>query len=147
MIINNQLLRMKFCIHIFRVNSDTVTAYNANYNGIQVVGDDLVDTVCVLKKKDFCANSFRFLSVTDVDPKMIAMDGVVGLAPDDPSNGPNFIGTLKNQGVIDKKMFGFMLGTQNQSVDSTITIGGYDESQFKDLNNKLIYWYPVTSTK
>ena len=66
---------------------------------------------------------------------MVAMDGVIGLAPDDPSNGPNFIATLKNQKVIDSKMFGIMLGNPTLSLDSTITIGGYDDSQFKNLSD------------
>ncbi len=58
------------------------------------------------------------------------MDGVIGLAPDDISNGPSFISTLKDQGVIDKKMFGLMITQLNQNQDSTITIGGYDDTQF-----------------
>jgi hypothetical protein len=61
---------------------------------------------------------------------MIPMDGVIGLAPDDPANGPSFIATLKNQGKVDDKMFGFMFG--DSSIESVITIGGYDKALFKD---------------
>jgi len=34
------------------------------------------------------------------------IDGVIGLGPDDPSNGPSFIAELYNQGIISRKMFG-----------------------------------------
>lgn len=77
-----------------------------------MVGDDVIDTVCIFKKEGYCAKNFRFLAVTNVDKRMIEMDGVIGLAPDDPENGPSFIATLADQGVIDKKMFGFIIGTR-----------------------------------
>lgn len=76
-----------------------------------VVGDDVADTVCIFKKDQWCANQFRFLSVTDVSQLMVPMDGVIGLAPDDPFNGPSFVATLFSQGVIDKKMIGLMITT------------------------------------
>lgn len=74
------------------------------------------------------------------------MDGVIGLAPDDISNGPSFISTLKDQGVIDKKMFGLMITQLNQNQDSTITIGGYDDTQFQKYIDKDIYWYSTMNS-
>lgn len=59
---------------------------------------------------------------------MTPMDGVIGLAPDDPSNGPSFIATLADQGKIDKKMVGLMLTTVNQGQESSVVLGGYDNS-------------------
>lgn len=59
---------------------------------------------------------------------MVAMDGVIGLAPDDPTNGPSFIATLYNQGKIDKKMLGLMITTANSGKESSIVIGGYDNT-------------------
>ena len=74
------------------------------------------------------------------------MDGVIGLAPDDISNGPSFISTLKDQGVIDKKMFRLMITQLNQNQDSTITIGGYDDTQFQKYIDKDIYWYSTMNS-
>jgi hypothetical protein len=55
------------------------------------------------------------------------MDGMLGLAPDDPMNGPSFIATLYNQGIISSKIFGLLI-TQASVSSSTITMGGYDSS-------------------
>jgi hypothetical protein len=65
------------------------------------VGDDFYDTTCIGDSSKKCVNGFRFLSVTDVDPRMIPMDGLIGLAPDDPENGPAYIPALKTAGIID----------------------------------------------
>ena len=59
---------------------------------------------------------------------MYPIDGVIGLAPDDPTNGPSFIATLASQGKIDKKMVGLMLTQIGQNQESSIVIGGYDNT-------------------
>jgi hypothetical protein len=98
-----------------------------------VKGDDIIDTVCIYKKEGYCAEEFRFLSVDKVDAKMLSVDGVIGLAPDDPSNGPSFIASLHKQFIISEKKFGLIMGPRNQSqINSAITIGGHDERMFKD---------------
>lgn len=56
------------------------------------------------------------------------MEGVVGLAPDDPSNGPSFIQALKDSKLIDKAMFGMYLG-KAAIQSSYITYGGYDSTK------------------
>ena len=56
------------------------------------------------------------------------MDGVVGLAPDDPTNGPSYIVAMKTAGLIDNAMFGFLIG-ESYAINSTITFGGYDTSK------------------
>jgi hypothetical protein len=38
------------------------------------------------------------------------MDGMIGLAPDDPANGPSFVAALYDSKIIDKKLFGFIFG-------------------------------------
>jgi acetamidase/formamidase len=82
----------------------------------------------MVEKSKWCAVNFRFLSVTDVKSSMAPMDGVLGLAPDDPSNGPSFIATLFNQGTIDKKMLGLMLTQSSSGQISSIVLGGYDNT-------------------
>lgn len=74
------------------------------------------------------------------------MDGVIGLAPDDPSNGPNFLASLYGKKLIDANMFGLMLTTIDSQQASAITVGGYDKTQFKDLTKKEISWYQSTSS-
>jgi hypothetical protein len=83
------------------------------YGNAYVVGDDYNDTVCIGTSHGNCVDGFRFLSVTDVDPNIIPLDGMIGLAPDDPSNGPSYIASLKDAGMIDKKQFGLMIGTKD----------------------------------
>lgn len=97
----------------FSVNTDTKTTYNAAYGQFTVVGDDMNDTVCVQDQNKYCVKNFRFLDILKVKSQMAPMDGVIGLAPDDPSNGPSFIATLADQGKIDKKMVGLLLTTVN----------------------------------
>lgn len=63
------------------------------YGPLYVVGDDYNDTVCISYSKQ-CVDNFRFLAVTDMDPKMTQMQGLLGLAPDDPSNGPSYVAAL-----------------------------------------------------
>lgn len=50
------------------------------------------------------------------------------MAPDDPKNGPSFVATLVDQKVIDRKMVGIMITGPDQGGDSTITMGGYDDT-------------------
>jgi len=110
-----------------------------------VKGDDVLDTVCIFKKDGLCAKSFKFLAVSKMDPSMLDIDGGIGLAPDDLANGPSFIATLQDQTIISEKKFGLIIGPKNQSdIKSTITIGGYDETMFKD-ESKVINWYPIVN--
>ena len=55
-----------------------------------------------------------------------ALDGYIGLAPDDPTNGPSFIAELNNQHIIDATIVGIDLNPPPNS--STITLGGYSDS-------------------
>jgi hypothetical protein len=54
-----------------------------------VVGDDAQDRVC-MHDVNTCVLNFRFLGVTNTQ-NISAIDGIIGLAPDDPSNGPSFV--------------------------------------------------------
>jgi hypothetical protein len=57
-----------------------------------------------------CVTNFTFLSATAISSKVIPIYGLVGLAPDDPTNPPSIVAALYNQGLIQNKMFGFMFG-------------------------------------
>lgn len=72
------------------------------------------------------------------------IEGIIGLALDDPSNGPAYVNSLYNAGKISQRMFGVTLGTiDNFLSKSAITFGGWDDTIFKpDDVNKTIYWYP-----
>lgn len=69
---------------------------------------------------------------------MAKIDGVVGLGPDDPSNGPSYISELYNQGVIGKKMFGIQVGFNEKS---EMMFGGWDATWMK-TNGENIYFFP-----
>ncbi len=59
--------------------------------------------------------------------ELAPMDGMIGLAPDDPSNGPSFIATLFEDGVIPSKVFGLFIAPGSVA-NSEITIGGFDST-------------------
>ena len=73
-------------------------AYTAMFGSLYVVGDDWFDTVCVgnvpSDATTNCAKQFRFLAVTDIAQNLTPMDGMLGLGPDDPSNGPSYVAAL-----------------------------------------------------
>ena len=76
--------------------------------------------------------NFRFL-VVDSAKNFAKLDGIIGLAPDDLSNGPSFLAELYNQKIIDKKLISIDLNYPPGT--SRITFGGInsdvDESQIK----------------
>jgi hypothetical protein len=96
-----------------------------------VIGDDAQDRVC-MHDNNTCVLNFRFLGVTN-SQNISAIDGIIGLAPDDPSNGPSFVAQLKTDGYIDKKMFG--IGLKTSSSNANITFGSVDSSYSN------IIWY------
>jgi hypothetical protein len=57
---------------------------------------------------------------------MTPMQGLIGLAPDDPENGPSYVAALQTSGLIDKKEVGMIFGKDN--TPSELTFGGYDDS-------------------
>lgn len=72
------------------------------------------------------------------------MDGILGIAPDDPSNGPSFISSLMTGKVITSKVFGLLI-TPAAVTASAITIGGYDSSMMS-TNYMNIHWEPLYNT-
>ena len=65
------------------------------FDQISVNGTIIQDTVCIAAKTGYCVNGFPFFMVTSVSSNMLPINGAIGLAPDDPSNGPNFISALQ----------------------------------------------------
>ena len=112
------------------------------YETLYVVGDDYYDTVCIADKFEdrdkYCVKNFRFLAVTSVHPRLTPMDGMLGLGPDDPSNGPSYVAALYNDGKIGRKMFGLAYG---KNLKSQVTFGGWDE-RFKRTVDDEIYFFP-----
>ena len=52
-------------------------------------------------------------------------DGILGLSPNIPENGPSFVQALGDQDIKEKKLISFVLGTDSST--SKMTFGGYDD--------------------
>ncbi len=72
------------------------------------------------------------------------MDGMLGLGPDDPSNGPSFVAEIANQGIVTHKMFGLIM---SQKGVSEITFGGYDETWMKYRGIDIDYFPQTNATR
>ena len=70
-------------------------------------GKLFADNVCIASSTN-CANDFTFYGITSQKGLDLA-DGILGLAPESSNNGPSFVKLLKDQKIIDKKMFSFYL--------------------------------------
>lgn len=118
------------------------------FGALYVVGDDWFDTVCIgnvpSESKTNCVKQFRFLAVTDIAPNLTPMDGMIGLGPDDPSNGPSYVASLFNSGLIGRKMFGLIFGNAD---NSQITLGGWDESKFKSSDDPINFFPQTNSSR
>lgn len=108
----------------------------------RMVADLYKDTVC-FNQGQHCVKEFPFLSVAEAD-KLAALDGFVGLAPDDPSNGESFVGYLKNAGLIDKKMVAINLKKRPEK--STAQFGGWLQSEKRNQTNDF-YTYKIKNDK
>jgi hypothetical protein len=58
--------------------------------------------------------------------------GILGIAPDDPHNGPSFVAKLHDDGVVEKKMISLLL--QKAPLSSYITFGGKSEFMMTTIN-------------
>lgn len=114
------------------------------YENLYVAGDDVFDTVCVADKDKYCVKDFRFISVISMHKDFTPLDGMLGLAPDDPSNGPSYISALVEQGIVSKKIFGLVYG---KSLDSEITLGGWDETWMKSRDDDIHFFDQTNQTR
>lgn len=57
-------------------------------------------------------------------------DGILGLGPDTLTDMPKlFMDSLKEQGVIDQRVFSFLIGLDH-NLPSKFTVGGYDLAKY-----------------
>lgn len=54
---------------------------------------------------------------------MIKLNGILGLAPDEPNTGNSFIGAMRDQELIDEEIATFWLN--DKSIGSKVTFGGF----------------------
>lgn len=73
----------------------------------------------------------------DLHKDFTPLDGMLGLGPDDPSNGPSYVAALAEAGIVDRKIFGMVYG---KSLDSEITFGGWDETWMKTREEDIYYF-------
>lgn len=69
------------------------------------------------------------------------LDGLIGLAPDDPTNGPSFASELHSQDVVDSKIVSIDLNYPPGY--SRITFGGIDD----DVDEDQIRYYDQINNK
>ena len=90
----------------------------------------VTDNVCLVKDNtNTCADDFGFFLVTE-QQGLTGLDGILGLSPNYPDNGPSFIGTLFKEGKIPAAVTAFNLSNAfyGATTQSTITFGGYDKT-------------------
>jgi hypothetical protein len=96
-----------------------------------VVGLVTEDKVCITTANAYCIGNLTFLTVTNMRGFERSIDGIIGLALDNPENGPNYVNSLYDSGAISQKIFGVILGTiDNIRTKSSITFGGWDDTMF-----------------
>lgn len=74
-------------------------------------------------------------------------DGILGLSPDDPNNGPSYIAQLKDNKVIEQKIVSFFFSRAKQS---EFTFGGYKQYLIKEGPQEDgfgIHWYNLIGTR
>ena len=70
--------------------------------------------------------------------------GILGIAPDDESNGPSFVCKLVSDGVVENKQISLLL--QRKPLSSYITFGGKTDNMMHEVNGTYpINWYSSTS--
>lgn len=99
-------------------------------DGGQLNGRVTKDKVCLVESDNrlTCVdNGFNFFEITGMTNIKLAnaYSGILGIAPDDPTNGPSFVASLKNGNYIKYKMLGINL--QKSPMTSYVTFGGMSE--------------------
>ena len=107
-----------------------------------IVADLYTDKVC-FNNAQHCVDDFPFLSIAESE-NLTNLDGFIGLAPDDPSNGESFVGYLKKAGRIDKKFVAINLKVRPEK--STAQFGGWLQSEKRNQSNDF-YTYKIKDDK
>lgn len=73
----------------------------------------------------------------------LGVDGILGLSPDNGSNGPSFISALYHQKIIDKRQVGFYITEEKNQ--SFAEFGGFDQTFIN--NQSSIEWFDLKVDK
>ena len=82
---------------------------NLQYGSATLEGQILADDVCIDPLNQYCSKNFTFLGITKQEGFDDA-DGILGLSPDIPQNGPSFVQKLREANLIDFKIVSFFVG-------------------------------------
>ncbi len=69
-----------------------------------------MDNICVSNADAYCMTNFTFLTLTEQE-NMPDIEGIIGIAPDDPANGPCDVASLYNANKLGQKVFGIAFQT------------------------------------
>jgi hypothetical protein len=122
-----------------------------NFSRSLLIGDTRIDQVCVYigtHNKTCVYTGFTFFEITSISgPKLGEYSGILGLAPDDPNNGPSYISAMKNSDLISRRMLGMQINRDN--LQSIVTYGGVTASMmWKDNSTQApVFYYPTTDPK
>ena len=86
-----------------------------------LLGVKTQDRICLSQDESSCVTDFSFFNV--VYEAGFFYDGILGLSPDESSNRPSFMSTLKSQGLIDEEVVTFWLNDVYQGIDSQCIFG------------------------
>lgn len=100
------------------------------YGSGAVFGFAGTDRVCLSPDK-VCAKDHRIAAVVaETGLDTLVGDGILGLGPDTLTDMPKlFIDSLKDSGVIDQRMFSFIIGLDH-NLPSKFMVGGYDLNKY-----------------
>ncbi len=106
-------------------------------DGGTLIGQTSVDIACMVlaDQSEVCLdNKHTFFEVTGFQHLSLSSSysGIIGLAPDDPANGPSFIAKLKNEGKITEKKIGMQIN--RAPAKSYVTIGGVSEAMMYEID-------------
>ena len=100
------------------------------YGSGAVFGYAGTDKVCLMPD-GVCAENHRIAAVVaETGLDTLVGDGILGLGPDTLTDMPKlYIDSLKEQGVIDQRMFSFLIGLDH-NLPSKFMVGGYDLNKY-----------------
>lgn len=93
--------------------SDVVTN-SINFGEGQLLGTTTTDKVCLSgsEKTPTCLlKGFTFFEITSMKDINLttSYSGILGIAPDDPTNGPSFLAKLKTDNYINEKVLALLM--------------------------------------
>eukprot|EP00347_Sterkiella_histriomuscorum_P006557 403352320 len=135
-------------VNLFDPFTSTTFSY-LSYNPIKItygtgsiVGFKGQDQVCLTQ--DICSPSISFLTTfQQTGLNGLQADGILGLAPQNQgSQADMLLDELQIQGIIQNRTFSILV--DEQSLDSKMTLGGYDFIKYAQGN---LYWHKLMSSR